>query len=207
MKILHGGDTHYHLGGGVEEGQCHGEGHDHHDDEGGENEHDDDYYYHEGGHDDEHVHRKEAQSNINVDAAFIHALGDLLMSIGVVCASLIIFFFPTFTYADPACTFIFSITVCCTTVPIMKKCLVVLMEGAPPTIDVDQLIEDIKGETCCKSIHDFHIWSISVGKYALSAHVDCEDPMVSLNKITKICKSEKYGLDHLTIQMENSKDE
>ena len=151
MKILHGGDTHYHLGGGVESGG-HDHDHDHgHSHEGGySEEHDDDYQYHGGekdhhhDHGHSHDHHKDAASNINVDAAFIHALGDMIMSLGVIVAATIIYFYPTFTYADPACTFIFSIAVCCTTGPIIKKCLLVLMEGAPPNIDMDELVKDIK---------------------------------------------------------------
>lgn len=202
MKILHGGDTHYHLGGGVESG---GHDHDHgehgHHHEGGDIDKDDDYMYHGGSHDHdhEHDHRKSAESNINVDAAFIHALGDCLMSCGVIVAATVIYFKPTWTYADPACTFVFSIVVCCTTGPIIKKCISVLMEGAPPSIDSEGLIKEMNHVEGVRSIHDFHLWSLSVNKYAISVHVDCDDPMKTLKLLTELCKSEKYGINHVTI--------
>lgn len=63
--------------------------------------------------------------NINVRAAFIHVLGDVLQSIGVFCAAIIIYFKPTWQLADPICTFIFSIIVLCTTITIMKDALLV----------------------------------------------------------------------------------
>lgn len=63
--------------------------------------------------------------NINVRAAFIHVLGDVLQSIGVFCAAIIIYFKPTWQLADPVCTFIFSIIVLCTTITIMKDALLV----------------------------------------------------------------------------------
>jgi len=97
------------------------------------------------------------------------------MSVGVVIAGTIIWIEPTWTYADPACTFIFSISVLCTTGPILRKCMLVLMEGAPPSIDAKDLIRDIKSISNCRSIHDFHIWSISNNKYAISAHIDCDN--------------------------------
>ena len=121
------------------------------------------------------------------------------MSCGVIIAATIIYFKPTWTYADPACTFIFSIVVCCTTGPIIKKCLGVLMEGAPPSIDTAGLILEMKNAKGCRSIHDFHIWSLSVGKYAISAHIDSEDPMMTLKLITDLCKGEKYNIDHVTL--------
>lgn len=80
------------------------------------------------------------------------------MSIGVCCAATIIYFFPNLTLADPMCTFIFSIIVCCTTGPIMKKCILVIMEGSPSDVDTTELLKDIK---LCKNvigIHDFHLW-------------------------------------------------
>lgn len=63
--------------------------------------------------------------NINVRAAFIHVLGDVLQSIGVFCAAIIIYFKPTWQLADPICTFIFSVIVLCTTITIMKDAILV----------------------------------------------------------------------------------
>ena len=99
----------------------------------------------------------------------------MFMSIGVVVAALIIYFNPTYLIADPICTFLFSIIVCFTVRPIIKNCIIVLMEGSPSEIDTESLISDIR--IACGSndtgIHDFHLWSISMGKFALSAHIDC----------------------------------
>lgn len=63
--------------------------------------------------------------NINVRAAFIHVLGDVLQSIGVFCAAIIIYFKPTWQLADPICTFIFSIIVLYTTITILKDAILV----------------------------------------------------------------------------------
>lgn len=138
MKILHQGDTAYHPGESLgSHNHDHGGGHSH---EGGDDENskvdDENGHKHEHGHDHEHDEKK----NINLDAAFLHALGDMLMSIGVVIAGTIIWIEPTWTYADPCCTFIFSISVVCTTGPILRKCMMVLMEGAPPSIDAKDVI-------------------------------------------------------------------
>lgn len=63
--------------------------------------------------------------NMNVRAAFIHVLGDVLQSIGVFCAAIIIYFNPTWQLADPICTFIFSIIVLWTTITILKDAILV----------------------------------------------------------------------------------
>jgi zinc transporter 2 len=133
-----------------------------------------------------------------LDAAFLHALGDMLMSVGVVIAGTIIWIEPTWTYADPCCTFIFSISVLCTTGPILRKCMLVLMEGAPPSIDAKDLVKNIKRVSGCRSIHDFHIWSISNNKYAISAHIDCDNVLKALKSITEMLR-ETYDIDHITL--------
>ena len=62
-------------------------------------------------------------------------LGDLLMSIGVIIASVIIYFKPEYKIADPICTYLFSVVICFTTIPVFKECILVMMEATPSHID------------------------------------------------------------------------
>jgi len=71
-------------------------------------------------------------------AAFIHLIGDLIQSIGVIIASLIIKYNPTYKLADPICTFIFAILVFFTTLTIVRDCILVLMESTPSGINVQE---------------------------------------------------------------------
>lgn len=204
MKILHQGETAYHPGESLGGGHDHGPGGHSHEGGDDDNEADTAVSAHSHTH-EEHEHSHAENKNINLDAAFLHALGDMLMSVGVVIAGTIIWIEPTWTYADPCCTFIFSISVLCTTGPILRKCMLVLMEGAPPSVDSKELLKDIKRVSDCKDIHDFHIWSISNNKYAVSAHIDCHDQLRNLKEITNLLKN-KYDIDHITLQMEDSDD-
>ena len=79
------------------------------------------------------------EENINVRAAIVHMVGDMIQSLGVIAAALIIYFKPDWTIADPICTFLFSILVMFTTVPIFKDCMRILMENAPEDIDTVEL--------------------------------------------------------------------
>lgn len=58
----------------------------------------------------------------------IHMIGDIIQSIGVIIAGVIIYLKPEYTIADPICTYIFSVLVIFTTIPIMKDCIRILME-------------------------------------------------------------------------------
>jgi zinc transporter 2 len=183
MSMLHQGDIHYHMGGEIG-GGC---GHDHDHAEGEEHDHGHshgDDHKHDHGHDHGHETKKEDEPketrNINLDAAFLHALGDMFLSLGVCVAATVMYFKPEYHLADPICTFVFSIIVFFTVIPITKNCIGVLMESAPADINVDDIIAVIKKETAAVDIHDFHLWQISVGRYALSCHIDSPTPMETL---------------------------
>lgn len=76
------------------------------------------------------------------------------------------------------------------------------MEGTPPAIDTVEMLAEINAVENVIAVHDFHCWSLSKGKYAMSAHIVCTtDAMGILNKSTKIVK--EYGIDMVTIQMED----
>jgi len=121
--------------------------------------------------------KKKWTSNINLDAAMLHVIGDCIMSIGVIIASIIIYIWPEAWMCDPICTYFFAVIVCFTTIPVTKRCLGVLMEGTPEKFDTKSLIADIWAlnlpdeEKVIIDVHDLHVWSISVGKLAMTVHV------------------------------------
>ena len=144
-----GGHDHDHGHSHGDGGDCAGHSHDHSKGEEGK-ESKCEHSHAEGEehtHDHAHDHADEEpkqRRNINVDAAFLHALGDMIMSIGVIIAAIFIYFGgPDFTIADPICTFVFSVIVCFTVTPIVKECVNVLMEGAPSEVDTEKLIAEI----------------------------------------------------------------
>ena len=220
IKILHSGEGHYHLGGE----SCSGHGHDHDHDHGHDHHHHDHDHSHGHGHDHHHHHHDHGHShghdhghdhghghshgegtqigNINVDAAFLHVLGDMLMSIGVIIAAIIIYFFPSLWYADPLCTYLFSIIVVVTTFPIIKNCISVMMEGAPKSFDLEDLRADIElaGGEDIIDIHDLHVWTISMGKLSMSVHIKSVKPLKTLAAVTDMCRR-RYQLFHTTIQV------
>jgi zinc transporter 2 len=80
---------------------------------------------------------------MNIRAAVIHILGDMVQSIGVIAASVIIKIKPEWEIADPICTFVFSFLVLLTTVPIFLECIHIIMEASPTDIDTMKLFNDI----------------------------------------------------------------
>ncbi|NXQ97189.1 ZNT4 protein, partial [Sagittarius serpentarius] len=110
-------------------------------------------------------------SSLAVRAAFVHALGDLVQSIGVLVAAYIIRFKPEYKIADPVCTYVFSILVVLTTVRILCDTGVIILEGVPRHLNVDRIKEDLMKIEDVYSIEDLNVWSLTAGKTAAIVHL------------------------------------
>jgi zinc transporter 2 len=88
---------------------------------------------------------KNQKYNINLRAAMIHIIGDIIQSIGVIIAAIIVFYFPQFQIIDPLMTIIFSIIVMFTTFPIIKQCLLVIMQAVPAEYNLNEINNIVKG--------------------------------------------------------------
>jgi len=99
--------------------------------------------------------------NVNLRAAYIHILGDMLQSVGVIIAAAIIFWRPDYSIVDPICTFTFSIIVFIVTMNIVSDCLRIIMEATPKGIDVTAIVNELNNIKGVLEIHDLHIWALT----------------------------------------------
>jgi len=107
--------------------------------------------------------------NINVRAAAAHVLGDLLQSVGVLLAAVIIKVFPDAEAADPICTLIFSVIIIFTTAKVGRDSIWLLMQGSPVTRD--KIVLELRKISGVKHVHDLNIWSLAPGKNVVTAHL------------------------------------
>ncbi|KAM6375262.1 proton-coupled zinc antiporter SLC30A8 [Alca torda] len=152
---------------------------------------------------------KAALSNASLRAAFVHAIGDLFQSISVLISALIIFFEPEYKIADPICTFVFSIFVLATTITILRDILMVLMEGTSKGLSYDAVKARILAVGKVESVHNLHLWSLTMNQTILSAHVataDAADSQKILREITQAL-FEHYSFHSVTIQIESGEDQ
>ncbi|CAD5233512.1 unnamed protein product [Bursaphelenchus xylophilus] len=143
--------------------------------------------------------------NINVRAAFVHVLGDLLQSCGVLVAALIILWKPQWGIVDPICTLIFSVIVMCTTFYIIRDALVVLLEGRPSSIDFSIVFKSLESIEGVKKVHNLRIWALTMNKIALSVHleIDPDTDAQAVLKATSLMLKQKFGVHESTIQIED----
>ncbi|XP_060082172.1 proton-coupled zinc antiporter SLC30A2-like [Ylistrum balloti] len=152
---------------------------------------------------------KHSSNNINVKAAFVHVLGDLLQSIGVLVAAIMIYIKPEWKIADPICTFIFSVLVLMTTFTVVRDLLRILMEGTPRGIDIRDLQSSLYRLPGVKDIHDLRVWSLSMDKLALSVHLAVSvdhNPLDVLKEATQMIQL-NFGIQETTIQTEAYEEE
>jgi cobalt-zinc-cadmium efflux system protein len=147
-----------------------------------------------------HRHAKE---NINLEGAYLEVLKDLYGSCAVIVAALIII--STNLYiVDPITSIGLSLFIVPRTWSLMKRVVNILMEGVPSNISYEQVkksILEIKGVT---GIFDLHLWTITSGFDAMTAHVvisDVSKSQIILNEINSILEK-KFNITHNTIQIE-----
>uniref|UniRef100_A0A3P8V1R6 Probable proton-coupled zinc antiporter SLC30A3 n=1 Tax=Cynoglossus semilaevis TaxID=244447 RepID=A0A3P8V1R6_CYNSE len=139
--------------------------------------------------------------NTSVRAAFIHVVGDLLQSVGVMVAATIIFFRPEYKVADPICTFLFSVFVLCTTLTILRDVFRILMES-PKGIEFNSVKEVLLSVKAVKSMHSLHLWALTLGQALVSVHLaEGADPQSVLHEATELLHT-KFGFHSITIQVE-----
>ncbi|MBZ5201952.1 cation transporter [Planomicrobium chinense] len=148
----------------------------------------------------------DTKENLNMRAAFLHVLGDLLGSVGAILAALLILYFD-WAWADPLASVIVAVLVLISGWRVTKEAIHVLMEGTPRNVDIDEVAAAINNVPGICNIHDLHVWSITSGRNALSGHVVVEDNVsfeetqTLLRKLEHLLKDMKIG--HITIQIEN----
>uniref|UniRef100_A0A671DV95 Solute carrier family 30 member 2 n=1 Tax=Rhinolophus ferrumequinum TaxID=59479 RepID=A0A671DV95_RHIFE len=165
---------------------------------------------HQSGHGHSHSHGNshnpsQQQENPSVRAAFIHVIGDLLQSLGVLVAAYILYFKPEYKYVDPICTFLFSILVLGTTLTILRDVILVLMEGTPKGVDftaVRDLLLSVEG---VEALHSLHIWALTVAQPMLSVHIAIAQN-TDAQAVLKAASTRLQGKFHfhtMTIQIED----
>ncbi|XP_076415685.1 putative proton-coupled zinc antiporter SLC30A3 isoform X6 [Peromyscus maniculatus bairdii] len=142
--------------------------------------------------------------NTSVRAAFVHVLGDLLQSLGVLVASILIYFKPQYKAADPISTFLFSICALGSTAPTLRDVLRILMEGAPPSMGFEPVRDTLLSVPGVRATHDLHLWALTLTYHVVSAHLAIDstaDPEAVLAEASSRLYS-RFGFSSCTLQVE-----
>jgi len=148
--------------------------------------------------------QKESHS-LNVRAATLHVFSDVIASIGVIVAGVIILL-TGWTVVDPLLSVAIAVLIAVGAWSILRETTDILLESVPRDISLTNLVEDMQHIEGVQDVHDLHVWCIASGMYALSCHVLINDLPPSgsspiLQSLTTML-NEKYHIGHATIQFE-----
>jgi cobalt-zinc-cadmium efflux system protein len=140
--------------------------------------------------------------SLNVRGAYLHVLGDALASGGTVVAALVIRF-TGWSQADPMASLLTTILIITGALALVRESVNVLLEAAPAHISLDAVRTRLQTIPSVESVHDLHVWTVTSGMVALSAHAivrDCQDHQGVLERAHDACAG--LGIQHITIQLE-----
>ncbi|HVF56590.1 MAG TPA: cation diffusion facilitator family transporter [Pyrinomonadaceae bacterium] len=143
------------------------------------------------------------EEDLNVRGAWLHVLGDALGSVGAIAAGLLMAFGNWYA-ADALFSALICVLVVWSSWKLIREATNVLLEGTPAHINLASVEDAILDTAGVEDVHDLHVWTITSGREALSAHV-IHARTISQPELLKELRAklqERFGVDHLTIQME-----
>jgi cation diffusion facilitator family transporter len=170
-------------------------GHDHDHDHGHEHDHD---------HDHKHGHGKKGHE-LNLRGARLHLLGDVLGSLAALGAALVIRFHGP-VEADPIASFLVAAILVVGAVRLLRDALLVLLEAAPPHLDVDKIRTIIAAEPGVVDVHDMHVWSLGAGHDAIVVHVHADGTHPMLGHAIAVRLRKLFDVEYVTVQIEGATD-
>jgi cobalt-zinc-cadmium efflux system protein len=148
--------------------------------------------------------RRHRDASLNLHGAYLHVLSDLLGSVGAVGAGAVILA-TGWTAADAVASVLIGALILWSAWGLVREAVDILMEAVPAHIDVEALRQRLERVPDTLEVHDLHVWSLTTGRYALSAHavVACHDGDDGiLAAMADLCARE-FHIDHVTIQIEH----
>lgn len=143
------------------------------------------------------------QHDLNTRGAFLHVIGDLLGSVGAIVAALVML--ATGWYlADPILSAGIGLLILWSAWRLLRESTEVLLEATPSEIDPIEVRRAMTTVPGVSGVHDLHIWTVTSGLVALSAHIECDrerdwnDLLVDLSALLR----ERFGIAHVTLQPE-----
>lgn len=146
--------------------------------------------------------RRHAGGSLNVRGAYLHVLGDLLGSVGALAAGAVILFTGRMA-ADPVVSVGIALLILVSAWRLVREATDVLLEAAPPHVDVAAIAGSLQAIPNLHEVHDLHVWTVTSGFVAMSGHGVIDDPRHQAEVLAEINRRMSgMGIEHVTFQLE-----
>lgn len=143
------------------------------------------------------------RQDLNLEGVLRHSVADALGSVGVVLAGVVVIAGGS-PIVDPIVGLLIAALVLASSWRLIKEPFDVLMEAAPPGLDVEEVGAAICTEEDVRSVHELHVWTVTAGFPALAAHVvvaiGADRDLI--RRRLELLLNERFGIEHTTLQME-----
>jgi len=141
--------------------------------------------------------------NLNVRGAWLHVMSDTLGSIAAIVAGVLIQNFGWYI-ADPIISAVISVLVVVSAWRLLSDSVWVLMQAAPPNVDVPEMKAALIETPGVAEVHDLHVWTITSGMDSMSCHTvsDGSLPYEQVLQSVRDVVIKTFSIDHVTIQIE-----
>jgi cobalt-zinc-cadmium efflux system protein len=144
------------------------------------------------------------RESLNVQGAWLHVATDALGSLQTIVAGALIWWLG-WRWADPAASIVIALLVIWSSWSLLRDAVAVLMEGVPRHLDVVEVRDALAGVPGVVGVHDLHVWTITSGREALSAHlvVGESSPRGQTLEEVRGTLAQRFGITHVTVQLEH----
>jgi cobalt-zinc-cadmium efflux system protein len=143
------------------------------------------------------------EKTLNTRSALLHVMADALGSVAALLSGVVIYF-TGWTTIDPILSLFICVLILYSSIRLLREVLHVIMEGVPRNIDLPEIGRALAAVPGVQSVHDLHIWTLSSGMVALSAHIMVENLSGWEDILDKLrgLLHDHYSIEHVTLQPE-----
>jgi len=144
-----------------------------------------------------------SERTLNMRAAMLHVLSDLLGSFAALVAGAVIYV-TGWSPIDPILSILIGVLIAISSLRILKEAMRILLEGVPVHLSMTMIATEMKKVSGVLNVHDLHIWTLSSGTVSLSAHIDIHEISAWQQVLSDLSSmlDKKFEIDHITLQPE-----
>ncbi len=155
--------------------------------------------------------KDDSHDNMNIKAAYLHLLTDVMTSVAVVGGGVLMYYFGIF-WVDPLISMLIALYLMWASFGLVKESSAILMQFTPAGIDVEEVVKAIEEESEIKNVHHIHIWKLNDHQIHLEAHLDFNED-ISLSESNRVIDKletklhDAFDVEHTTFQCEYARDD
>ena len=155
--------------------------------------------------------KDDAHDNMNMKAAYLHLLTDVMTSVAVVVGGVLMYYFGLF-WVDSLISLLIALYLIWASVGLLRESTAILMQFTPKEINIEKVVALIKEEKAIEGVHHVHIWRLDDHRIHFEAHLDFKEDL-TLSKTNTIVKKleqklhDNFEIEHTTLQCEYNRDD